>query len=125
MESSNKYPLHQAILAADIATVRLLINDSIDLNEIDENGHSALHWAVFNGNIEIVELLLKSGANPNVFSDDGVTAKWRAKDLGLEDIEQLLTSYGGRIDTNENFDKASFKIFHSASGLNLPEDEKE
>jgi ankyrin repeat protein len=62
---------------------------------LDEQGQTPLHWAVFRGDIEAVETLLRGGANPNVFAIDGVTPKRRAADFGLDEIEELLSEFGG------------------------------
>jgi ankyrin repeat protein len=113
MNTLEKYPLHGAVLNSDIQQVEWLIQRNISLNDMDERGHSALHWAVFRGDIEIVAILLKAGADPNVFSGDGVTPKWRANDFGLIEIEDLLTLFGGRIDTNNQFNDIAFKLFHN------------
>lgn len=119
------YPLHEAALSADVKAVLFLIKAGVPLNELDELGHTALHWAVFGGYDDIVQALLEAGANPNVFSGDGVTPKWRARDFDLVEIELLLTQYGGRIDTNENFNGNAFQVFNEAIGLPLPKREKQ
>lgn len=119
------YPLHEATLSADAKAVIFLVKAGVPLNGLDELGHTPLHWAVFGGYTDIVQALLEAGANPNIFSDDGVTPKWRARDFGLVEIELLLSQYGGRIDTNENFNRNAFQVFNEAIGLPLPKEEKQ
>ena len=120
-----EYELHDATLESDYVKVRKLIGLKVNLDELDNHGHTALHWAVFRGDIDLVKILLDEGANPNILSDDGVTPKWRARDFGLSDIEDLLDKYEGKILTNEDFDRNSFTIFNNAIGLELPEEENE
>jgi FOG: Ankyrin repeat len=89
--------LHEKVLTADLDGVLKLISENVELNELDNFGQSSLHWAVFGGYYEIVEALLKAGANPNIISDDKVSARWRAKDFGLIEIEKIIAEYGGVI----------------------------
>jgi ankyrin repeat protein len=118
-----RFAIHHAVMKADIDAVSELIATGINLDELDELGHSPLHWAVFGGYYDIAKLLLTAGANPNVISEDGVSPKWRANDFGLLNIETLLTSYGGKILTNENYDERSFSIFNTAIGVKIPKQE--
>ena len=118
-----KYLLHEKVLEADVDGVDNLISQGANLNELDTLGHSPLHWAVFGGYYDIVNTLLKAGANPNVVSGDGVTPKWRAQDFGLVEIEELLTQYGGKVLTDNHFDKGAFSAFNNFLGQPLPEEE--
>jgi len=52
-----------------------------------------------------------------------VTPKWRAKDFYLVDIDKLLDSFGGKVLTNENFDRTSFSVFNSMIGQPLPQED--
>lgn len=119
------YPLNEAACSADIVAVQALIKGSALLNELDEFGHTPLHWAVIGGYEDIVEALLVAGANPNVFSNDEVTPKWRARDFGLIEIENLFAKYGGRIDTDEKFNRIAFQIFNEEIGQPLPKEERQ
>jgi len=82
-----------------------------------------LHWAVFGGYTDIVQYLLEAGADPNSYAKDGVTPKWRARDFGLIEIEQLLAQYGGEIATNEDFNSNAFQLFNDLMGVPLPKEE--
>ncbi len=118
-----KYLLHERVLEADANGVDTLISQGANLDELDTLGHSPLHWAVFGGYYNIVKSLLEAGANPNVVSDDGVTPKWRAQDFGLVGIEELLTQYGGKVLTDNHFDKGAFFAFNNFLGQPLPKEE--
>lgn len=118
------YKIHSLVLQADLEGVKELLAQGVDLDELDENGQTPLHWAVLGGYDDIVQALLEAGANPNSFSGDGVTPKWRARDFGLHQIEILLTTYGGRIMTNSQFNDPAFTAFHEGCGLSLPEVEE-
>ena len=120
----DEYILHSKVLESDLEGVQEAILNGADLNELDTFGHTALHWAVFRGYFDIVKVLLNAGANPNIISKDGVTPKWRAQDFGLEEIENLLTAHGGKVDTGSDFDRTSFSIYNAAIGQPLPKEEK-
>nr|WP_294944553.1 ankyrin repeat domain-containing protein [uncultured Mucilaginibacter sp.] len=118
------YPLHDNVLRSDIRGINDAIAQGCDLDELDGLGNSPLHWAVMRGDIETVKILLKANAHPNVLSSDGFTPKWSAVDFGLVEIAALLTTFGGRVLTNENFERTSWSVFKEALGESLPEEEK-
>lgn len=118
-----KYLLHDHVLRSDLDGIKDAITQGCDLDELDNLGNSPLHWAVMRGDIETVELLLKANANPNVLSSDGITPKWSAVDFCLVEIADLLTSFGGRVATDENFERTSWSVFKGAIGQSLPKEE--
>jgi len=115
--------LHEQVLKSDTDGIKAAILNGSDLNELDDMGQTPLHWAVMRGDIETVKQLLEAGANPNTLAGDGITPKWSAVDFGLVEIEQLLDSYGGKVNTGDGFDKISWSVFKNAIGQSLPEEE--
>ena len=115
--------LHEKVLESDNDGVILAITNGTDLNELDNLGNSALHWAVMRGDIEIVKILLEAGADPNVISSDGYTPKWSAVDFDLIEIADVLNEYGGKVITNNNFDRKSWSVIKGFLGESMPEDE--
>jgi len=115
-----RYQIHKAALESGYEYASKLIYLKVDLNELDTHGHTPLHWAVFRGDLDFVKMLLEAGANPNIFSSDGVTPKWRARDFGLIKIDKLLDNFGGKILTNEHFNKVAFSGFNKLVGQSLP-----
>jgi ankyrin repeat protein len=55
-----QYQVHKAALGSDSTTTLDLINLKVDLNELDNLGHTPLHWAVFRGDIDLVKILLEA-----------------------------------------------------------------
>src|SRR5215831_11992186 len=67
-----------AVSHGDVAAVRQLVKQGVDVNARMTDGTTALHWAVDRDNASIVELLIGAGARPNVADDYGVTPLWLA-----------------------------------------------
>ena len=66
-------PLYRTIIAGDIFSSTLLLNNGADPNIQCTMGETPLFQAVDMEKIEHVKLLLKNGANPNITNDDGLT----------------------------------------------------
>jgi ankyrin repeat protein len=52
-------------MADDIAAIRLLLKQGVDVNAAQGDGTTALHWAAIRNDLEIGRLLIRSGANVN------------------------------------------------------------
>ena len=66
-------PLVDAVKHKDIAAVRALLRQHVDVNAPLGDGATALHWAVYFDHAELVDLLLSSGAKTNVANDLRIT----------------------------------------------------
>jgi ankyrin repeat protein len=66
-------PLIQAVKNRDVASVRALLTQRIDVNAAQGDGATALHWAAHRDHLAIADLLIRSGARANVANDVGVT----------------------------------------------------
>ncbi len=53
-----------AAMRRDVAAVRILLQQGVDVNSAQGDGMTALHWAAEHGDQELAGLLLKSGASP-------------------------------------------------------------
>jgi len=67
-------PLHEAARQGQLATAQRLLDESADVNAVDEAGKTALHWAAENGHGGTVAVLLERGADPDLVDDVGNTA---------------------------------------------------
>ncbi len=85
-----KTPLHIAVEKNYEDIVRLLLQKNADLNTKDNNGNTPLHIAVKNGNYFVVKELLRAGADKNIKNNEGKTALDIAKELGDDEIIDLL-----------------------------------
>jgi ankyrin repeat protein len=83
-------PLMYAVLYADAASVRLLLDGGANASAANDAGATALMWAA--GEPEKARLLLERGADPNARSNDGRTALLIAAGHrnNLETVKRLL-----------------------------------
>jgi ankyrin repeat protein len=66
--------LTDAVRQGDRETIRLLLNEPVDVNASQADGATALHWAAHRNDLETMELLIDSGANVNAANNYGVTS---------------------------------------------------
>jgi ankyrin repeat protein len=93
-------PLACAARRGDLAVVKKLLADGVDVNAVGANGATPLQEAVggleyspAGGNIEVVKTLLRAGANVNASGADGYTALHAAavqREVGV--VEVLLAA---------------------------------
>jgi ankyrin repeat protein len=87
-------PLHSAVAregAADLDTVRVLLEHGAPANAGVEGGQMPLHSAAANGNRGVVELLLANGAEARAARDDGKTPADLARESGYEEVAELVS----------------------------------
>jgi len=84
--------LHGLAIAGDSQKLAkmLIAEPSLDLNQKDEYGYTALHLACDRGNLAVVELLLKHGVNRTLKDPDELTALELAETCGHDEIVKVL-----------------------------------
>lgn len=84
--------IHGLAIAGDSQKLEEIIkaSPSLDLNQKDGFGYTALHLACDRGKLEIVRVLLKHGADQTVKDADGLTALELAKTCGHDQIVSAL-----------------------------------
>lgn len=94
----------QAALDGDLEKIKSLLENSIDINALDENGFSALHFAVQENHIQVVKYLLEKGASVDSSSleDPGEFSGWTPLHLaclfGYLEIVKLLLENGADVN---------------------------
>ena len=92
-EAAAAVPLIEAVKAANVSTVRTLLQQKVDVNATTSDGATALHWAVFKDDANVVDMLIKAGANPKTANRYGATPLQMACVNGnAAIIERLLTA---------------------------------
>src|SRR5688572_27648808 len=61
---SNDTPLHAAAEAGDVAKIKVLLKQNVDVNAANRYGDTPLFLAAQNNHAEAIKLLLQAGANP-------------------------------------------------------------
>ena len=88
-----------AAKAQDVAAVRALLDEGIDVNAARADGVTALLWAAHWDDIETAALLLRAGADADTAEDQGVTPLLGACENGSAAMVGLLLSAGANAAT--------------------------
>ena len=105
--------LMQAVEADKVATVRRLIADGVNVNELDAGGGAPLVMAAYLGHTEIVRLLLEAGADVAAVDPDmRATALHAAAYAGRTEAARLLIAH--QIDLNKQGPKNGYTALHDA-----------
>lgn len=78
--------LHKAADDGDIAGVKRLLDEGVDVNVRDEGGATPLHVASFRGHHDVIKLLLAKGADIKAKDKDGDTPLSFARDTATEKL---------------------------------------
>ena len=87
-------PLPAAVRAVDVAAVRALLADAVDVNARQPDGATALHWAMHREHVEIAGLLIGAGADVDAANDLGVTPLLMASARGHGALVERLLAAG-------------------------------
>jgi ankyrin repeat protein len=82
--------LIEAVKTGDISLVEELLEMSVDVNQQDEQGWTALNWAAGKGDVEITKHLLRNGADVFNVGRDQRTPYKIALAAGRVDVVKLL-----------------------------------
>jgi uncharacterized protein len=84
----------EAVQHRDIATLRTLVRQKVDVNAAQPDGMTALLWAAHNDDIDAAALLVKAGADVKTANRYGVTPVTEAATLGDAAMMELLLKAG-------------------------------
>ncbi len=92
-------PLRKAIIDDDLATVRNLVNEDVDVNQLDKEGWSPLALATSHRRIPIMKMLIEAGAYLDQGTSFGTAAIFHAASGPDQSTEalQLLIEAGADI----------------------------
>jgi len=114
--TEGKTPLILAAAHSRIEIAELLIDQGANVNvNVWKYGYGelpALRYSIVIGSPDLLELLIKGGANVNAQDSQGKTALYYAKDIGFDEITELLEDAVKTQAENEEAVKA--QLAHSA-----------
>ena len=87
-------PLLAAVKAADVDTVRSLVDQGVDVNQTAPDGATALHWAAHRNDAGLVDLLLAAGAGVSAKNRYGVQPISLAAENGNAEVLEALLEAG-------------------------------
>jgi len=85
------FPLIEAARQGNIAAVRSLLTQRLDVNAPQADGTTALAWAAERDDLEMADLLIRAGAKVNTANDYGASPLWIAcSNASTAMVEKLL-----------------------------------
>jgi cytochrome c len=113
-------PLYYAVMVAQLAAAKLLIERGADVNTVSTLGDTPLGPAVGRRNIEFIRLLLEHGANPNSAMGGSQNILHFAVTQGCLDCVKALVEAGA--DVNAQTSDAQYRTpLHLAKLRGIPE----
>ena len=102
-ENDNQEIFFQAVRSGDIAEVKRLIEEGVDVNTQDKFGHTALIPASNFGYTEVAQLLIEEGVDVNAQDIEGFTALMKASIRGKTKVAKLLIEEGADINVQDTW----------------------
>lgn len=88
-------PIHVAAYMGNLEDIKVMLEDSIDINLVGDIGNTPLHYSALKGHKEVVKYLLSKGADPRIKNDYGDTPLDSIQDPDSE-IADLLEGNKGK-----------------------------
>jgi len=107
-------PLHWAVRAGDVTTVKRLLREGADARATNRYGVTPLAIAAENGDAATIDLLLSAGADANGTLSNGQTMLMIAARTGTPAAIQTLIAHGALVNAKEHVLGESALIWASA-----------
>jgi len=104
-----------ALAIDDSESLKMCIEEGLDVNDSDDAGQKLLHFAADLGSIACIHTLLQCGANPNASDDEGISALEAAVINGQVLASKVLLEAGANPD-QEDFDGDSARTYAEKDG---------
>ncbi|XVE67990.1 hypothetical protein DITRI_Ditri09bG0032500 [Diplodiscus trichospermus] len=95
-------PLQTLTLSLQIPFMDKLLEDGLNIDEVDKDGHTALHKAIIGKREAVISHLLRKGASPHVKDKDGATPLHYAVHVGAMQTVKLLLKYEVDVNVADN-----------------------
>jgi len=95
-DSKGITPLGYAVAGNRVSVFKLLLQSKANVDEVDNNGNSAVHYSAAYGRVEILEFLQKGGMDMGAKNAAGKTPLQLATDSKQEGAAKFLNAHGGK-----------------------------
>lgn len=106
----------EAALQGQLETIRLAIDEKMDVDAADDQGRTALMFASFNGHAPVVQLLLKAGATADRRDAAGRTALLFAATGDNVEAVKLLLDAGAEVNATDSVEGFTALMHAAAEG---------
>jgi ankyrin repeat protein len=113
----DRFALHRAAAAGDVATVTLLLDEGVDVNLQRDDGATALCVGAANGRTEVLDLLIRHGGDPSRADARGDTPLHFACHIGHVPCTERLLREGARVNPSHVNTSGGTALHSAASGL--------
>jgi ankyrin repeat protein len=115
-------PLQMACLYGDLDTLRDLCHSNVitEIDDVDNDGDTALQQAVVGNHTNCVKFLVEFGANPNVANNSGKAALHKAAFHSTKDCIEILLNHGATPNKLDNHKRTP--LFCACVGASATED---
>jgi uncharacterized protein len=96
-------PLHIAVYRDDVALVKSLIAEGVDVRATNTYGSTPMSEAAIVGNAEVIEALLKAGADVESAGADGQTALMVVARSSNVEAARVLIKHGAEVNARESW----------------------
>jgi len=116
--------LHRAVADHNIAQVKSLLSQGVDVNGKDETGDTPLHYAAKltrSAGRDVCELLIARGASVNATNKVGWTPLHEAVEFGNLEVVKLLIADGADLNTRDRSDRTPLSLADAAGHTEIIE----
>ncbi len=108
--------LFDAALNGQMDVVKNAMEQTGDVDTVNENGHTPLMLAAYNGHTAIVKLLLEKGANVNLKDPEGRSPLMFAASGPFAETVKLLLEHGADVNLADNGEHFTPLMYAAAEG---------
>lgn len=115
--SNGVYSVLEAAAAGNEGVLQARIREGCNVNQVDEEGNTALHLAARAGKVNCIKLLLKAGADPMMQGPGGKTAlDWATSKKAARVLKAAMAARCKEIELCERAQAGDFQALETAMG---------
>ena len=113
--SNGVYSVLEAAAAGNEGVLQARIREGCNVNQVDEEGNTALHLAARAGKVNCIKLLLHAGADPMMQGPGGKTAlDWATSQKAARVLEAAMAARSREVKLCEHVQAGNFQALESA-----------